>query len=95
MVWGSSFTQEDTDNLERTQKSFAKLVLQEKYQYYTSALAVLDLETLENRRDKLMTRFAENCIKNSQLGNLFQLRTEKHNMDLGDTEKYKVTKART
>ena len=95
VVWGSSLTQEDRDNLERTQKSFAKLVLQEKYHDYTSALDVLGLETLEKRRDKLMTRFAENCIKNGQLNNLFKLRKKEHDMELRNPEIYKVTKART
>ena len=30
-VWSSSLTQENIDDLERTQKSFAKLVLKERY----------------------------------------------------------------
>ena len=37
-VWGSSHSQENKDDLERTQKSFAKLVLREKYNEYESAL---------------------------------------------------------
>ena len=95
VVWGSTLTQEDKENLERTQKSFAKLVLQEKYNDYPSALDMLGLETLENRRDMLMTRFAENSIKNNKLNKLFKLRTKEHDMELRAEERYQVTKART
>ena len=49
-VWHSSLTQENTEDLERTQKSFAKLVLREKYKDYKSALDILGLETLAERR---------------------------------------------
>ena len=38
VVWAGSLTVENKDDLERTQKSFAKLVLQDKYSTYKSAL---------------------------------------------------------
>ena len=56
---------------------------------------MLGLETLENRRDMLMTRFAENSIKNNKLNKLFKLRTKEHDMELRTEERYQVTKART
>ena len=34
VVWGTSLTQENLEDLERTQKTFAKLVLKEKYKNY-------------------------------------------------------------
>ena len=46
VVWGTSITQQNREDLERTQKCFAKLVLQEKYSDYESALIQLNLETL-------------------------------------------------
>ena len=45
VVWGSSLSQENKDDLERTQKSFAKLVLRERYKDYEFSLMLLDLET--------------------------------------------------
>ena len=63
VVWGSSLTQENKDDLERTQKSFAKLVLGHKYKDYESALTQLDFQTLVIRRQKLMLKFAKNGIE--------------------------------
>ena len=53
VVWGSSLSQENKDDLERTQKSFAKLVLREHYKDYEFSLMLLDLETLEKQREQL------------------------------------------
>ena len=50
-VWSSSLTQENKDDLERTQKTFAKLVLKERYKNYEDALIILDLDSLEIRRN--------------------------------------------
>ena len=53
MVWHSSLKQENSDDLERTQKSFVKLVLHEKYSNYEDSLVNLNLETLSQRRQSL------------------------------------------
>jgi hypothetical protein len=47
VVWGTSLTQENKDDLERTQKACSKLILREKYKNYNNALMVLDLDALE------------------------------------------------
>ena len=52
-VWGGMITLENKKDLERTQKNFEKLVLQEKYTSYKSALLSLGLDSLETRRKKL------------------------------------------
>ena len=52
-VWGGMITSENKKDLERTQKNFEKLVLQEKYTSYKSALLSLGLDSLETRRKKL------------------------------------------
>ena len=38
VLWHSSLTQENSEDLERRQKTFTKLVLQEKYKTYEQAL---------------------------------------------------------
>ena len=63
VVWGSSITQENEEDLERTQKSFARLVLGDKYSNYESALIRLDLEDLVTRRRTLMIKFAKTGIE--------------------------------
>ena len=47
VVWSSSLSEENSDDLERTQKVFTKLVLQNKYTNYETALNQLNLETLK------------------------------------------------
>ena len=95
VVWGSSLTEENKQDLERTQKSFAKLVLKEKYEDYTSALLKLNLETLSSRREKLMIKFGKTSIENRKLHTLFPLRKTEHNMLLRNPNIYRVTKANT
>ena len=95
MVWGPSLTKENQDDLERTQKGFAKLVLGHKYNDYESALLRLNLVTLSERRIQLMTKFAKSSIENRKLDNYFTLRKPDHPMILRKPEKYKVTKTNT
>ena len=49
-VWHSSLTQENTNDLERVQKSATKIILKQYDISYKKRLAKLDLETLSNRR---------------------------------------------
>ena len=62
-VWHSSLTQENIDDLERTQKSFCKIVLKEHYKSYESALLILDMDSLQERRQKLQLKLAKSGIK--------------------------------
>ena len=82
VVWGSSLTQEDEDNLERTQKTFAKLVLRDQYIDYESALIRLDLKDLGSRRKTLMLKFAKDGIKSGKLVDYFKPRQTDHHMEL-------------
>ena len=54
VLWDSGLTCENREDLERTQKSFAKLVLEEDYKSYKNALDILGIETLDARR-KILT----------------------------------------
>ena len=47
VVWHSSLTQENKEDLERIQKSALKVILGEKYVGYNKFLEKLDLETLK------------------------------------------------
>ena len=72
VIWGPSLTQENIKNLERTQKTFAKLILKEKYKSYDQALVKLNLDTLERRRQDLCLRFAKDGIKPTNIMTYFQ-----------------------
>ena len=66
-MWTTSLTQENIEDLERTQKTFAKLVLREKYQNYEEALLKLNLDSLEVRRTNLCLKFAQTGIKKKNI----------------------------
>ena len=94
-VWSSSLTQENIDDLERTQKSFAKLVLKKDYHEenensYENALIKLNLETLEQRRTDVCLTFAKNCVKNGIISELFSENKSAHDMETRHQEKYQV-----
>ena len=63
IFWSSSLSQENREDLEKTQKSFAKLVLKQEYDNYETALLKLNLQTLEQRRKELCLNFAKDSIK--------------------------------
>jgi hypothetical protein len=94
-VWSSSLTQENKDDLERTQKTFAKLVLKERYKNYEDALIILDLDSLEIRRNFLNLKFAQSGIKNEKLKDLFPLNDKHHKMQTRNNEQYEVMFANT
>ena len=95
VVWGPSLTQENKDDLERTQKSFAKMVLKDKYINYENAKIILNLDSLEERRHILCLKFAKNGIKHNNLNDLFPENDKIHKMKTRAVEKYKVQHANT
>ena len=95
VVRGSCLTCEEKADLERTQKSFAKLVLRDKYTTYESALIELNLENLKTQRTKLMMKFGKSGIDSGNLKGMFRLRNTTYNMEIRQPEKYRTTKAHT
>ena len=71
IVWSSSLTKQNNNDLERTQKSFAKLILKNKYSSYEEALEKLNLQSLKKRREELSLKFAKACTKNAKFQKLF------------------------
>ena len=88
-------TQDNRDDLERVQKSALKIILQDRYETYRKALAQLQIETLENRREELCLNFAQKCSKNEKMRKMFPLSSKTHNMNMRDQEKYQVQFAHT
>ena len=70
-VWNSSLTQEQVREIERVKKSFLHVVLGEEYEDYENALALTDLESLEERRLNLCTKFAIKAFKHPNHSNWF------------------------
>ena len=95
VLWHSSLTQENSEDLERTQKTFAKLVLQEKYKTYEQALLILNLNSLAERRRHLSLKFAQSGMEHGKLTDLFMKNNKNHDMNMRNSEVYKVNFANT
>ena len=95
VVWGSSLTLENKNDLERLQKTFCKLVLEEDFSTYNEALVTLGLQTLTERRQKLTLDFAKRSISDDILRDLFLIKRKRHEMATRNTEKYSVNHANT
>ena len=95
VVWNSGLTCQNIKDLERTQKTFVKLILEEDYETYQKALKLLHLETLEARRKTLSLSFIKRSLADGKLRDLFPVRKKHHTMQTRKQEKYKVTHAHT
>ena len=95
VVWHSSLTQENEEDLERTQKTFSKMILKDKYVNYENALMFLNLESLKTRRQFLCEKFANNGIKYNKLADLIPENKQNHKMEKRKREKYEVQFANT
>ena len=95
VVWSSSLTQENINDLERTQKTFCKLVLKHKYKDYSNALMQLNLENLKQCRKNLCLKFAKSGIKNNNLRDLLPEQNKLEKPKTRNQERYKVNFANT
>ena len=94
-VWHSSLTAENSQDLERIQKCALKIILQDKFKSYESALEILDLESLIDRRERLCLQFARKCLKNDKMKHLFPPNPKIHPMLTRFEESYDVNNAHT
>ena len=88
-VWFSSITKEESQDIERVQKNVCKLLLKNEYMSYEDALHKLNLDSLEERRDKLALKFAKSSTKLDEMNDLFKVHT-KSKYDMRSTAKYDV-----
>ena len=92
-VWHSSITEENSNDLERVQKDALKIILQENYVCYESALHKMNLMDLKSRRELLCGKFALSCISNQKTSKMFPNRNNLKS--LRKNEKFEVIYART
>ena len=94
-VWHSSLTKENSDDIERVQKSAVKIMLGNRYIGYKKSLEKLDIETLKERRDQLCLNFALKSRKHQKLKHMFPENKRLHTMQLRKPERFKVDQANT
>ena len=88
-VWFSSITKDESEDLERVQKNFCKLLFKQDYKDYPDALGRLNLESLEERRTKLAKKFAKGCTKLDEMKDLFKTQN-KNKYDMRSSDDYNV-----
>ena len=95
VVWGSSITVEQSQNLERVQKVALRICLKENYDCYEQALITTKLDTLEKRRQILALRFSRKCVKHPQMNRMFPLNDKSQGAVTRRNEKFYVQPANT
>ena len=70
--WNGYLTKADIDQLEGIQKTALKIILDNKYGDYQNALKILNLSTLEKRREKLCRKFALKSNKSDKFSKWFK-----------------------
>ena len=59
VVWHSSLTAENREDIERVQKKTLRIILKNDYTHYEKALKIIHLDSLEERRKTLSLKFAK------------------------------------
>ena len=95
VVWHSSLSKKNRNELERVQKAAVKVILGNKYISYKDGLKTLNIQTLDDRREVLCLSFAKKCLKNEKVKSLFPLKKSEHNMKIRKTNKFKTERANT
>ena len=95
IVWHSSLTIENSEDLERVQKNAMYIIMKDRYTGYENALKSLGLQTLSDRRRELCLRFALKCVKDGKNSDIFPRNPRNHKMKTRNQEKYKIQFANT
>ena len=94
-VWHKSLSEENSNSLERIQKSACKVILGSKYSGYKEALNQLEIPPLSERRDELFENFTIKNYKNEKLKEFFKPNVKQTHMTLKNPEKFEVSKFNT
>ena len=70
-AWTPGLTKLEIRQLERVQKSACAIILGQNYESYKTALKILEMETLEFRRQKISLTFAKKALKSEKFKQWF------------------------
>ena len=73
--------------LERLQKCAFRVILKNNYESYGNDLKVMNMDTLDKRREKLCLRIAKSCLGHDRLRSIFPMKRISHSMTKKNTEK--------
>lgn len=94
VAFHSSLTNEQTNKLERIQRTCLKVILGVMYIDYDSALEMTGLQTLFKRREKRCLDFSIKCVKHTRNSRLFPFNTEQ-TQNVRNREMFQVNFAKT
>ena len=92
VVWHSSLTHKNENDIERIQKSALKVILKSDYTSYQNALEIMRMQSLKDRRELLCLKFAKNCLKIDKFKKFFPLNSKSHIMPTRFSERYAAKK---
>ena len=72
-VWAGDITKEESEMIERVQKSAFAIILAKDYRDYKISLKVLNRTTLASRRDDICLKFAKKSLKHDKFQNWFHV----------------------
>ena len=90
VVWHSSLSKQNENDLERIQKTAFKIILGNKYKCYEQALNLLELEKLSERRKMLCLKFAQKAANHPRTKEMFSRNLRKHTMKTRNPETFRV-----
>ena len=95
VLWGSSISEENKEDLERVQKNSCRIILGNEYVDYEKPLKDTGLENLQERRKMLALRFGNNCKINEKTKTLFPLRKKIHKFKTRKEERFEIFKTKS
>ena len=95
VAFHSSLTVEQSQSLERIQKTCLRVILGEMYISYEASLEMSGLKTLQLRREQRCLTFSLKSVKHENTKRLFPLNTRKNGHTFIPSEKFLVNHAKT
>ena len=95
VVWNSSLTIENKEDLERVQRAAVRIIIGKNFENYEEALSKVNLQKLEERRNHLSLKFAQKCTQNDKTEGIFPLKTKTNAMEIRNPEEFIVSHAHT
>ena len=95
VAFHSSLTIEQSDKLEKIQKTCLKVILGDMYIDYSAALEMCGLQTLSDRRGKRCLDFSLKCIKHEKNNRIFPVNPSTSEHYIRNKETFQVNFART
>ena len=93
-VWTAGLTAQDSNSLERVQKTALAIIRGENHTSYRDALDYFNIQTLESRREKLCLKFALKASKSQKFASWFSKNDQEVNTR-SEKPTFKNPKSRT